>query len=216
MFGERLEVDEYVSKQFLIKWGVRIDVMLGDATRRTYTNNKNGATLLLAHIESAEEDVTAWAPVHTPTDSGGGKLPVEKEKKRNVTLEFFGKRVMGEEEFQGLPETGMVDSRLICFSQLRCSPAFQSEIDLGDVKCGDISDLTKALKSNPKLADAFDPPITIIWYQGRVTSVDNRRLKAHLEAGVAIRYRKKTWITLTHTQQDHFDPQAPAENINVT
>jgi hypothetical protein len=87
---------------------------------------------------------------------------------------------------------------------------------LGDgTVCPGIWELSAALKRKAKLADDVQP-IKIIWFSDKVTSVDNRRLKAHREAGVKIRYVKWKWSDLTSGEKSHFDPQAPASNINVT
>ena len=59
------------------------------------------------------------------------------------------------------------------------------------------------------------PPITITFYDKRIMSVDNRRLKAHRDAGVRIRYVKKRHEDLNARELSHIDGQAPASNINV-
>jgi hypothetical protein len=133
-----------------------------------------------------------------------------------VTLEFLASKDFSKSDFDGLAGEGKIDAKKVYFSQLRCGPSFQTPIDLGDGKwCRTVAELTLALQGDENVTEKV-APIKIIWYQDKVTSVDNRRLKAHREAGVKVRYVKATWDTLTLNEQNHFDPQAPAANIHVT
>jgi hypothetical protein len=148
-----------------------------------------------------------------------GPTAEKQQKKKDlkvVSLDFFAPNDLTEGDFQELAESGTIDPQRIYFSQLRCSPAFRAAIVLGDgTVCPGIWELSAALKRKDKLADDVQP-IKIIWFSDKVTSVDNRRLKAHREAGVKIRYVKWKWSDLTSGEKSHFDPQAPASNINVT
>jgi hypothetical protein len=207
-------VDTFDSKQFVSLHGPRVNVMLRDITARSY-EGKAGAELLLSHIESEESDRTYWAssaPVTEPT----GERQQKKKQFSPVDLASLAPKDLTEADFNRLPAEGTIDSKMVYFSQLRCSPQFQGVLDLGDgITCKTVLELTDALKKKPALADRVYR-IKIVWYESKVTTVDNRRLKAHREAGVPVRYQKKTWIQLTDQERGHFDEQAPASNINVT
>ena len=214
MFGVQQGVEEFDSKQFVVQNIVRINAMLKDALARSY-EGKAGAELLLAHIKDAEGDKTYWtssSPVTEPT----GERKQKSNKHQVVTLEFLAPKDFSKSDFDGLAGEGKIDSKKVYFSQLRCGPNFQVPINIGDGKvCTTVAELTLALKGDANVTEKVTP-IKIIWYQDKVTSVDNRRLKAHREAGVQVRYVKAAWDSLTLNEQNHFDPQAPAANINVT
>ncbi|MDQ2774445.1 MAG: hypothetical protein M3Y57_05890 [Acidobacteriota bacterium] len=63
------------------------------------------------------------------------------------------------------------------------------------IKCKEVAEITAELKKKPALANKVYP-IKIIWYETNVTTVDNRRLKAHREARVPVRYLKTSWVPL--------------------
>jgi hypothetical protein len=214
-FGMGKEVAEFETKQFVNLYKGRVNVMLKDSTQRSYANSKEGAKLLFSHIDSEESDKTYWGDFHPETTPTGEK----KQKKKQfevVTLEFFAVQDLTESDFNKLATNGTIDAKQVYFSQLRCSPAFGLPITLGDgTVCPGLWELTAALKKKATYANDVQP-IKIIWYRNKVTSVDNRRLKAHREAGVQVRYQKTEWDDLSSGEKAHFDPQAPAANINVT
>jgi hypothetical protein len=214
-FGGNFEIGEIESKQFVSLYGLRVNVMLKDTTLRSYEYTKAGAQLLLDHIKSVESDTTYWSS-GTPVTEPTGERKQKQKQFTTLDLASLGPQDLLETDFNDLAAEGKIDAGLVYFSQLRCSPHFQGEIDLGEgIKCKTVEELTAALKKKPSLADKVYP-IKIIWYDDHVTTVDNRRLKAHREAVVQVRYLKTKWDLLSRQEQGHFDDQAPAKNINIT
>lgn len=214
-FGMQQDIAAFDSKQFGSQHKTRIVKMLSDSYNRLYNANKEGAELLLEHISSEESDKTYWSSPSPETEVTGERKQ-KSEKLKVVTLDFFAQQDLTEDEFNKLAKSGAIDSKLVYFSQLRCGTEFGAVLDLGSgIKCKKVLDLTSLLQGNKALADKVQP-IKIIWYQGKITTVDNRRLKAHREAKADIRYEKETWDTLSESERQHFDPQAPASNCNVT
>ena len=206
-------ISDFDSKQFVSSHKPRVDAMLKDATQRTY-EKQEGAQLLWEHINSVEGDQTYWSK-NGVTEPTGEKKQKQKLFKP-VDLASLAAKDLTESEFNALAVEGAIDSKMVYFSQLRCSPQFQGVLDLGDgITCTTVAELTAELKKKPALASKVYP-IKIIWYEDKVTTVDNRRLKAHREAGVPVRYRKTRWDRISAQEQDHFDEDAPASNINVT
>jgi RHS repeat-associated protein len=83
-------------------------------------------------------------------------------------------------QFNSLPRSGTIDPSRIRFSQDSISPTF------GDGRT--VADLTAQLRAG-RSAGAV-PPIRIVHRNGKVYTLDNRRLKAFRDAGVPVPYQR--------------------------
>lgn len=143
------------------------------------------------------------------------KTSTKKKRSKPVSLgEFLGPRD-DTSLFASLGTSGEIDSHLVMFSQFRCGAAFQVSFTLDGRTIQSVSDLTGALRLKPSLYSQT-PPITITLYKNRIMSVDNRRLKAHKDAGVRIRFVKKEFSALDSRELSHIDESAPSSLLNVT
>ena len=86
--------------------------------------------------------------------------------------------------FGALAETGTIDSALVRFSQASVRPGF----DAG----GTISDLAEGLRTG-KIDPSSIPPIRLVPRDGKLYTLDNRRLAAFQQAGMPVRYRLATF-----------------------
>ena len=93
------------------------------------------------------------------------------------------------EEFEKLPRAGMVDPKRIRTAQDSADRVFRAQET--DRPAKSILETTNELIGNPQKASEIDP-IRIFELDGKVYTLDHRRLVAHRLADVPIRYRKAT------------------------
>jgi hypothetical protein len=84
------------------------------------------------------------------------------------------------EEFRRLPEEGTIDPFRIRFSQARISCVFRKTMQC--IICS-ARELILSQVSN-------FPAINIVEFEGRIYTLDNRRLWVHQKAGLPVRYKK--------------------------
>ena len=85
------------------------------------------------------------------------------------------------DEFAQLPRSGTIDPARVRFSQDSIKGAFKEG--------GDIAQLAADLKAS-KVDPSSIPPIRIVEREGKIFTLDNRRLSAFQEAGIPIRYER--------------------------
>ena len=90
---------------------------------------------------------------------------------------------LGADDFADLPERGTIDPGKIRFSQNSIAPDFR------DARFGSISDLAQKLTHGEIKPEEVDP-IRIVLRDGKAFTLDNRRLKAFQDAGVAVPFVK--------------------------
>ncbi len=84
-------------------------------------------------------------------------------------------------QFKRLPQTGTIDPNKIRFSQNSIKSTFR--------RGGNIKELTEGLKDGT-IDPSSIPPIRIVEKDGEVFTLDNRRLKAFQDTGVAVPFQK--------------------------
>jgi hypothetical protein len=84
-------------------------------------------------------------------------------------------------EFAQLPRSGTIDPGKIRFSQDSIKGAFSEG--------GDIAQLAADLKAG-RVDPSTIPPIRIVEREGKIFTLDNRRLQTFQEAGIPIRYER--------------------------
>lgn len=151
------------------------------------------------------------------TQFGRKKGRKGKPKAKKMTLAEF-KELAGpadrRQEYDKLAPKGTIDPRLLRFSQSGCSFWFREAFtDKEGTKISNIYEATAALQDG-RLDTTSTPRITITYYQGEIVSVDNRRLKAHKDAEVFIKYKKADYDNLSENQKSHFDGKTH-DNLNV-
>ncbi len=109
-------------------------------------------------------------------------------------------------EFKDLAKTGKINSKSVRFSQNSIKSTFQDG--------GKVSDLTKALQEG-KLSANDVPAIRITEKDGKIFSLDNRRLKAFQDAGVDINYEKVDYNSLSKKDLNKFTTTNNGSSIQV-
>lgn len=143
------------------------------------------------------------------------KPPEGKGRRQKFKPLVFSRAKDDTDLFNSLGAAGELPSNQITFSQLRCGVKFKTKFNLDGQDIIFVGDLTEKLKQKPQLYTQT-PAIKITLYEGRIMSVDNRRLKAHRDAGAKICFIKVAFEDLTANDKSHIDDQAPAENCNTT
>ncbi len=113
---------------------------------------------------------------------------------------------IGADEFERLPDAGTLDPARIRFSQRSVSPAFK------DARFGAVHDLARRLKNGEVVPTAMEP-IRIVLKNGKVFSLDNRRLKAFQDAGIDVPYMKLEAIP--QSQQFKFTTKNEGVSISL-
>ena len=92
-----------------------------------------------------------------------------------------GRKFLTPDEFSKLPQTGTIDPKQVRFSQDSIDPRFKEG--------GSIEDLIAGLKAG-KVDPSTIPAIRIVEKDGKIYTLDNRRLKVFQEACIPIKYEK--------------------------
>ena len=92
------------------------------------------------------------------------------------------------EEFDEMPETGLVDPNRIRTTQIFADEAFKPESGTSERKL--VVDLIADLKSGRVRPEDVEP-IDLVVVGGKVWTLGHRRLVAAREAGKLVRYRKR-------------------------
>ena len=90
--------------------------------------------------------------------------------------------LLGADDFASLPKSGRIDPKTIRFSQDSIAPDFKGGV-------GGVEDLAAKLKSG-QVDPSTIPPIRIVVKDGKVFTLDNRRLRAFQEAGIDIPFER--------------------------
>jgi hypothetical protein len=115
------------------------------------------------------------------------------------------------DEFSTLPAEGMIDPDRLRFSQDSVMASFQDP----DVPFETIGELTDALLTGEQEPGAV-VPVQITVKDGKVFSIDNRRLKAFQDAGVDIPFEKVDFADLTaRTKRTRFTSENDGISIEV-
>jgi hypothetical protein len=89
---------------------------------------------------------------------------------------------LGADDFASLPTSGRINPKKIRFSQDSMKTDFKGEF-------GSVKDLATSLKGG-QVDPSTIPPIRIVVKDGKVFTLDNRRLKAFQDAGIDIPFVK--------------------------
>lgn len=87
-----------------------------------------------------------------------------------------------------------LDPATVRFSQDSIKAPFK------DPKFGTINDLAEGLRTG-KIDPADIEPIRVVEREGKLTSIDNRRLEAFRRAGVPVRTRRATTAEIEHAER---------------
>ena len=90
--------------------------------------------------------------------------------------------LLGADDFASLPKSGRIDPKTIRFSQDSIAPDFKGGV-------GGVEDLAAKLKAG-QVDPSTIPPIRIVVKDGKVFTLDNRRLRAFQEAGIDIPFER--------------------------
>lgn len=107
------------------------------------------------------------------------------------------------EDFEKLPQSGVVDANRIRTLQAGVSPAFKRDPARG--KKPRLIDTTNQLRAAPAFSEEL-LPIRIFRHDDGVYTLDHRRLVAHRLAGVPARYRMATAEEVAKELPDKMDP----------
>ena len=110
-----------------------------------------------------------------------------------------------EAEFQKLPAEGVIDPKNIRYSQNSISSVFKESGE-------SVQELADSLKDGSVKPSSI-PPIRIVLSEGRIYTLDNRRLWAFRKAGVNIHYKKLDYIPERQTFK--FTTKNNGEEIDV-
>lgn len=142
-----------------------------------------------------------------PFVSGSAIIKASKAfAKTSTDLLGFGTKFLTKEVFENLPKVGKIDPKTIRFSQDNIKKTFQEG--------GSIEDMTKALKEG-KLKAEDVPPIKIVEKDGKIYSLDNRRLKAFQDAGVDIHYEKVKLEDLSKNDMKKFSTENEGTSVEI-
>ncbi|MEK6153140.1 RHS repeat-associated core domain-containing protein [Flavobacteriaceae bacterium 3-367] len=119
---------------------------------------------------------------------------------------FFKGSNRAVQSFDDLPDVGKIDPSKIKFSQNSISAEFK---DGGKVK-----DLTKGLEDGSINADDI-PSIRITEKDGKIFTLDNRRLKAFQDAKVDINFKKVDFKDLSKNDLKKFTTKNGGESIKI-
>ena len=108
-------------------------------------------------------------------------------------------------EFTALPSTGTIDPKTIRFSQDSVGANFRPPYGSMDVFSAGLADGS----IDPSTID----PIRIVEYQGRIYTLDNRRLYAFQQAGLDIPFRKLD--SIPSSQLFKFTTQNQGTSTNI-
>jgi hypothetical protein len=125
--------------------------------------------------ETATKAVAANEPSKPPLT----KLPAESKVTSPMTVE----------EFEKLPQSGVVDASRIRTLQAGASRKFKPDPTTGEIY--NVLDTTNRLRKEPEFSNKL-PPIRIFRHGAGIYTLDHRRLVAHRLADVPIRYRLAT------------------------
>ena len=118
----------------------------------------------------------------------------------------FGGDAVKRVNFDDLAKTGKIDPREVNFSQNSIKSTFSDG--------GSVSDLTKGLKDGTIDPNSI-PAIRITEKDGKIFSLDNRRLKAFQDAGVDINFEKVDFKTLPKKELKKFSTTNGGTDIKI-
>jgi hypothetical protein len=137
------------------------------------------------------------------------KKPIGKAKKKFTKFDVLDQT----DEYARLPARGLISPANIKFSQDTAGFRYKDSFQLGG-KIETVEQHAAAMKVH---GGAGTPAIEIVLYKQRIMTLNNRRLKAHQLAGVAIPYFKSTDYTdeAAIVKHPNVDDAAPRNGLTL-